>query len=542
MRILFILLLLTTTAFSQTNDHRVLIYSEYDQIIWNDNGKKRSIDEVTASTQFTDPNWKVGYAACIQSQKDGALIQLSYTNGDAIYYLFSEDEGNTWKKEMVDHFENYDLQMYDYYTHEHQGPNDGKSYLGTMGGVHLAVDSKGNPHLAYTISGGAYNKDCYLIYANRKNGKWETQKVLTKEGHPKRYLGSLSLDLDQKDIPNIIVFSHQEVNTTLHSFCLFKLKNKKWTRQLISEKSFSGNSMAIRIGTDGVIHVVATSGFDEVHYFRSTNGAKNWKDQKIRKGNCRCNMELDEDNIPHLACTCYNDGIYYHKMSSLNGTSQLIEKRPQMCHAGISFGPKGLPILSFFTHYNDPGDLKIHTADSKDNWSVETATRVDYKRGSSWVPTIFFINKPKIVKTDSTLITKADTAVIPKSDTAIEIKYEERKFIVQHQLESYSKEVYIKVYDFSKEDQDSISLAFNGQWLVEKYELSKTPLALSFKLEETASNKLSLYALNQGLIPPNTAMIEIRMGNKIEKLPITSDLKTSGGILIKYLGKPKPEK
>jgi hypothetical protein len=514
MRILFILLLLTSHLFAQSNENRVLIYPEYDQIIWDEDGQKKPIDSVTASVQFTDPKWKIGYAAFIKTHQEGNHIQISYTNGDAVYYLFSEDNGLTWKKEMVDHFENYDLQMYDYYTHEHQGPNDGKSYMGTMGGTHLAVDSKGNPHLTYTISGGAYNKDCYVIYATRKNGKWTTQKVLTEEGHPKRYLGSLSMALDTKDQPHIIAFSHERVNTEHHSFSLFKLEAKKWTRQVIRPESFSGNTMAIRIGTDGVLHVVATSGYDEVHYFRSKDKGKSWEESKIRKGNCRCNMELDKENIPHLACTCYNDGIYYHKMSSLSGRSRLIEKRPQMCHAGISFDPEGNPIISFFTNYNEAGDLKIYSADSKANWSVETAAKLDYRRGSSWVPTIIFVKK----------------AIVNEAD------YEDRQLMVQHQIESYSKEVQLKLYDFSKEDQDSISLQFNGEWLVEKHQLSKRPLELSFRLNEKQSNSLILYALNEGLYPPNTAMLEIKIGNRIEKLPLTSDLKSSGGILIKYVG------
>jgi hypothetical protein len=528
------LFLCITQVWSQENLEPVYIYPEEDKIYFVDvYGQKKVIDEVLISSRYKpeSPSGEYAYAVSVEAVKRGKSYHVSYSNYDAIYYLSSHDDGQTWQKKEVDDMNKYDLQMYDPTTGKHEGSSPGDPWMGTISvGTRLAVDAKGEPHISYTVSGGNYHYDCFAVYAYIKNGKWETQKVLTNEGYPKRYLGSIALDINKKGAPYIIVHSHEKVNTRLHSLSLFTLKGKKWKRQIISKRNTGSPSMNIRIDKEDNLHVLSTISTDSVFYWMSKDNGKTWNEQYLLKGNCRCDVELDSKNQPQMACSCYNDGVYYGIKLGNSWSIRRLETRNQMCHAGIAIDANDKSYVSFFTEYHHPADINLYTLSDKNQWELTQPIQTLGKRGSSWHPALVFDIK-KEEKIDSSNIIAVDTSQI---STPL-LSYENRPTREQHYIETTSKEITISVIDYAREDNDSISIKVNDRWLLENHRLTKAPKEITFILKENMINSLVLYALNEGDVPPNTATLIIQYGDVTKRVKMTSDLELSGSLGIRYV-------
>ena len=524
-----------TSVWSQENLEPVYIYPENDKIYFVDvYGHKKAIDEVEMSSRYEKnvPLRDYAYAVSVEAVKRGKSYHVSYSNGDAIYYLSSHDNGKTWQKKEVDHIKKYDLQMYDYTTGEHLGSTTGDTWMGTLAaGAKLKIDNKGEPHIAYTVSGGNHHYDCFAIYAHIKNGKWETQKILTAEGYPKSYLGSIALDVNDKGVPYVVVHSHEKVSTRLHFLGLFTLKGKKWKRQIITKRNVGSPSMNIRIDKEDNLHVLSTISTDSIFYWMSKDNGKTWNEQYLKKGNCRCDMELDSKNQPQMACACYNDGIYYGIKIGNSWSVRKLETRNQMCHAGIAIDANDKSYLSFFTEYHHPADINLYTLSDKNLWELTKPIHTLGKRGSSWHPALVFdIKKEEAI--NSSNIIAMDTSQI---STPL-LSYENRPTKEQHYIEVSSKKITISVIDYAKEDNDSISIKVNDQWLLENHRLTKAPKKITFILKEDMTNSLVLYALNEGDVPPNTATLIIQYGDVTKRVKMTSDLELSGSLGIRYVG------
>ena len=94
-----------------------------------------------------------------------------------------------------------------------------------------------------------------------------------------------------------------------------------------------------------------------------------------------------------------------------------------------------------------------------------------------------------------------------------------------------SRKITIEIWDDQKEDGDSISVNFNGKWLLENYELKSKAISLELELNNT-ENFLVLHALNLGIVPPNSAAIAVIDGYKRRKYKLISDIENSGTLRI----------
>jgi hypothetical protein len=97
--------------------------------------------------------------------------------------------------------------------------------------------------------------------------------------------------------------------------------------------------------------------------------------------------------------------------------------------------------------------------------------------------------------------------------------------------------VTLEIYDYNMIDKDSISLYFNGEWILENYCLRKEPKKIEIKLEEGKDNLLELHANNLGIRAPNTAAISYRYNGVRKRILLKSNLQVSESIKIK-LEKP----
>ena len=98
-----------------------------------------------------------------------------------------------------------------------------------------------------------------------------------------------------------------------------------------------------------------------------------------------------------------------------------------------------------------------------------------------------------------------------------------------------SDTLYIEVYDNQEYDKDTISLNFNGTWVLKNRELTKTPIQLALPIIPDKDNFLVLHAENLGIKPPNTAAIKYYQQSKTKPqiVVLNSNLQESEAILIR---------
>ncbi|OHX67555.1 hypothetical protein [Flammeovirga pacifica] len=145
------------------------------------------------------------------------------------------------------------------------------------------------------------------------------------------------------------------------------------------------------------------------------------------------------------------------------------------------------------------------------------------------------------VKEDTSEVIVAPVAVVtPPKQEEIQVKevkekliYEERPTVVQSSIYITSYEISLSVWDDKTVDGDVVSLFWNGEPVLQEYELTAKKKKLKIKYEPGKENVLILYAHNLGKEPPNTMAIAIKAGKKKRQLSIRSTLGKSGGIRFK---------
>lgn len=89
--------------------------------------------------------------------------------------------------------------------------------------------------------------------------------------------------------------------------------------------------------------------------------------------------------------------------------------------------------------------------------------------------------------------------------------------------------IVLELWDSAKEDGDSISLRLNGQWIHKGVPVKNAQQKIPIKLQP-GENFLLFMADNLGSIPPNTAELRIRYGNKTKNLRLSTDMKKNNEI------------
>ncbi len=137
------------------------------------------------------------------------------------------------------------------------------------------------------------------------------------------------------------------------------------------------------------------------------------------------------------------------------------------------------------------------------------------------------IEIPKEVDLDELKLTYTHRN-IPDSLGERKVTTGKRSFVRREQIE-------ISVWDSENVDGDTISLYFNGEWLLKEYPLRKKKKKINVVVKRNADNYLVLYAHNEGERPPNTAALQIDDGGKIRKVGLSSDMKTCDALKFEFL-------
>lgn len=109
-----------------------------------------------------------------------------------------------------------------------------------------------------------------------------------------------------------------------------------------------------------------------------------------------------------------------------------------------------------------------------------------------------------------------------------------RKVISTERVEVNAPDMSIFVYDNSYVDGDTMSLFFNGSWILDHYGVTKKKQLVQLNFTPNTNNYLVLFANNLGKSPPNTAAIEFNDGKSMRFFKLSSDLKSCSAINFYY--------
>lgn len=105
-----------------------------------------------------------------------------------------------------------------------------------------------------------------------------------------------------------------------------------------------------------------------------------------------------------------------------------------------------------------------------------------------------------------------------------------RKVTIKYRYKVKTKEIMLELFDHENEDGDIVSVCFNGQYLIEKYELLKKAKTLKIMLLPNQKNVLTVFANNTGKEGANTSAIRFMLDGKIEEIILFADKKESEAI------------
>lgn len=110
---------------------------------------------------------------------------------------------------------------------------------------------------------------------------------------------------------------------------------------------------------------------------------------------------------------------------------------------------------------------------------------------------------------------------------------QERKIRDEKIYNVSSKYLFIKVWDDERVDGDTISINFNGKWILKNHHLTKEKKTILLPLKENQENEIIFHAVNLGDEPPNTAAVRLEYDNGVEKeFNMRSDFDSNGIIKI----------
>jgi hypothetical protein len=160
--------------------------------------------------------------------------------------------------------------------------------------------------------------------------------------------------------------------------------------------------------------------------------------------------------------------------------------------------------------------------------------------------------KPEIVKTQpkketpvttGPAITKVDNQTETKTNPEIKTNIpapklpnglEKRESKVFETIPIDEEEITVNLYDNAEIDGDIITVLFNGDVVVSQKTLSDKPIVVKLKAIRGRDNTLTMYAENQGRIPPNTAIMRVQNGEQYHKVFLSADDKKNGSVVFRF--------
>ncbi len=92
----------------------------------------------------------------------------------------------------------------------------------------------------------------------------------------------------------------------------------------------------------------------------------------------------------------------------------------------------------------------------------------------------------------------------------------------------------VYIYDNHLIDGDTLSIFFNGEWVLRNYGVVKEKFKLTLNLKENTNNYMVLFAENLGSKPPNSAVVYFLVGKQKRYITLNSDMTQCSAINFVY--------
>ncbi len=114
-------------------------------------------------------------------------------------------------------------------------------------------------------------------------------------------------------------------------------------------------------------------------------------------------------------------------------------------------------------------------------------------------------------------------------------KFEKRKTNNIRKFKTDTRDLTIEIWDFEISDKDIVSIKFNDEFVLDRYEITKTKKILKLKLKNGKTNNITFCSVSEGKKGKTTARISIKDGDKYvtESLDIKSSKKENTSLEFK---------
>lgn len=150
--------------------------------------------------------------------------------------------------------------------------------------------------------------------------------------------------------------------------------------------------------------------------------------------------------------------------------------------------------------------------------------------------------KPQPAK-EEPVISKVDNNKEPETTTEVKPKMtapklpsglERRESKIFETIAISEDEITINLYDNAEIDGDVITVLFNGEVVASQKTLTDKPITIKLKAIRGRDNTLTMYAENQGRVPPNTAIMRVQNGGEYYKVFLSADDKKNGSVVFRF--------
>lgn len=232
----------------------------------------------------------------------------------------------------------------------------------------------------------------------------------------------------------------------------------------------------------------------------------------------------------------FRDSLFSNKIV---GTYDVASRKLLLKQTNIIFHKATSTVLGVDCPMTGEFILRIAKAESVlTGWFVSTkdfrftCPPINFKLKKS-ADTVGFARTKELLETEDTIAKKiAPIITQEEKDKAAVFAARSKNYI--REIEVNSSNVRIELYDNGAIDYDSVTVFFNNKIVVLKSKLDYTAIRANLVLDDSLEyNELSMFAENEGLVPPNTAMLIIYDGSTRHDVLLTSDLKNNATVRIR---------
>lgn len=116
----------------------------------------------------------------------------------------------------------------------------------------------------------------------------------------------------------------------------------------------------------------------------------------------------------------------------------------------------------------------------------------------------------------------------PASDTI----FRDRTRNLKERIQVVSDSLKLFFYDNGQIDDDTITVYYNKQLLLDKQRISGKAIILKVHIQPNSENEIIMFADNEGSIPPNTAVVVFTDNGVKHKIKIDSNKKQNGTVIL----------